>query len=82
MYAVAWFTVLSGLELIEELKMSKYEDAENFCYVVDCCVCDIPVDIGEMGICETCGAVFHWGECGSWYDGEHCCQNCIDQKDE
>ena len=56
------------------MKLQKLE----FEYVGDCSVCDEPVDLDDMGNCEMCKRVFHWGLCGTWNNGQHMCNECIE----
>lgn len=49
---------------------------DEFEYVGECCVCEEPVDCGDMGNYHKCGQVFHWGECGGWGASEHECDTC------
>jgi|AZII01.1.fsa_nt_gi hypothetical protein len=53
---------------------------EDFEYCGECTVCNEPVDLSDMGNCSECGSVFHWGDCGTWNNGQHMCQNCIQDK--
>jgi len=54
-------------------------DYEDLMPVGDCCVCGDMVDHSEMGNCETCGGVFHWSQCGSWENGKHTCEKCMEE---
>ncbi|EHK2883961.1 hypothetical protein J7H88_003583 [Vibrio parahaemolyticus] len=51
-------------------------------YCGDCCVCDEPVDLSEMGACKSCNNTFHWGDCGEWHNGQHTCHNCMPDDEE
>lgn len=48
-------------------------------YCGQCAVCDDPLEIDEAGFCSRCGQPFCWPYCGGWIDGEHVCNNCIDE---
>lgn len=49
---------------------------DEFEYCGECSVCDEPVDHGDMGNCESCHQIFHWGECGGWEGDKHMCNTC------
>ncbi len=51
-------------------------------YCGDCCVCDEPVGLSEMGACKSCNNTFHWGDCGEWHNGQHTCHNCMPDDEE
>lgn len=51
-------------------------------YVGECSVCEDIVEESEAGYCKSCGCAFHWGCCGSWYGGEHTCENCMNDIEE
>ena len=54
-------------------------DAEDLMPCGECPVCHETVDHSEAGFCDTCGAPFHWGDCGGWVDGKHMCDLCKDE---
>lgn len=45
-----------------------------------CPVCDDTLEYDDAGFCKSCGQAFCWGDCGTWFDGEHCCGNCMESK--
>ena len=51
---------------------------EDFEYCGQCETCGESVDLSDMGCCKTCDGVFHWGDCGTWAGGDHCCNSCMD----
>lgn len=55
---------------------------EDFEYCGECPVCDSPVDHSDAGFCDSCGRAFHWGKCGTWINGKHCCFECGSEDDE
>ena len=59
-------------------------DGEIFEYVGECCICNEPVDIDDMGNCDFCGGVFHWGNCGSWHEwkSKHQCESCREYEEK
>ena len=56
--------------------------ADDFESSGGCVVCQDPVDQADMGKCSECCCVFHWGQCGTWNDGQHTCNDCITDKEE
>ncbi len=55
---------------------------EDFEYCGDCPVCDEPVDHTDAGFCGDCGKAFHWGDCGTWEERQHKCNNCMKEGNE
>jgi hypothetical protein len=49
---------------------------EDFEYGGDCVCCDKILDMSEAVFCKSCTGSFCWTDCGGWYKGEHCCNNC------
>ena len=52
---------------------------EDLMPVGECCVCGDMVDHSEAGFCATCGGAFCWGQCGSWGESGHECNNCKEE---
>lgn len=57
-------------------------DPEDMMPCGDCPVCDEMVDHSEAGFCADCGNAFHWTRCGTWWDGEHRCENCQEEEED
>jgi len=55
---------------------------EDFCYVGECCICSDACDVDRSGVCDECGRVFCWGDCGTWHDNKHMCHECIEEKEK
>jgi len=55
------------------------EELEDLMPCGECCVCSEYLDHSDAGFCETCNQGFHWGMCGDWYEGKHCCEECNPQ---
>ena len=50
-------------------------------FIGECCVCEELLDLEDAGFCEYCGEAFCWSNCGDWYNGVHCCENCKEEED-
>lgn len=50
---------------------------EDFEYVGECVVCGDEPTHSDAGFCHLCGQPFCWSHCGSWQNGQHTCDDCM-----